>query len=206
MTRTMSLVLTASIAVAFSACKTTENDAAPPSATVAGAIERADDGTYTRSNAVNVTATVEAIDHATRQVTLLGPDGKRQSFRVGEQVRNLDQVQKGDTVALTYYQSVMVAVKQPGEVTPGVSAAAGAARAEPGATPGAIGARSVTVVATVRALDRANMTATLDLGDGQPQTIAVQDPSHYDHVKVGDVVEITYTEALAIALEKTSAK
>jgi hypothetical protein len=203
------ILLVLSLAAAFAGCKTTgdaaQAQAPEPSLTAAGSVDDADDA-YKRENAVTVTATVEAIDHATRQVTLLGPDGKKSSFKVGEQVRNLAQVQKGDTVQLTYYQAVMVAVKEPGEALPGVSMASGVERAQTGAMPGAIGANSITVVATVRALDREQSTATLDLGNGDIRTIAVRDPSHYDRVKVGDMVEITYTEALAIGVEKTGAR
>lgn len=200
-----SVMLAAWIAVLLGGCQTSGGDAAAPAAVVASAEDEGQDR-YTRANVMQVRATVEAIDHATRQVTLRGPDGTLSSFRVGEQARNLAQVQKGDLVELSYYESVAVQVRQPGEVTPGVSAAAGMQRAEAGAMPGATGARSITLVATVRALDREKQTATLEGADGQLQTIAVRDPSHYDRVKVGDLVEITYTEALAIAVEKAPAQ
>jgi hypothetical protein len=199
------VLLAVAISAALSACQTDGGDASAPAAAAAGETAQGAEP-YRRANAVKVTATVEAIDHATRQVTLRGPDGQLTSIRVGEQARNLDQVVKGDTVELTYVESVMVQVRQPGEVLPGVSAAAGVERAEAGAMPGAIGARSFTLVATVRALDPAKGTATLEAGDGQLRTIAVRDPSHYDRVKVGDLVEITLTEALAIAVEKTGAR
>ena len=61
----------------------------------------------------------------------------------------------------------------------------------PGATPFAI-----------RALDRKNGTATLEGPDGELTTIAVRNPQHFDVAQVGDLVEITYTEAVAIAVDK----
>jgi len=159
-------------------------------------------GNVVSEDVVTVSAVVEAIDHETRMVTLRDSDGEKVTFRVGEAARNLSQVQKGDLVDATYYQSVAVQLRKPGEATPGVSAAAGATRAEVGAPPGAAGAQSVTVVSTIRALDRQAGTATLEGPDGGLTTINVRNPAHFDVAKVGDLVEITYTEAIAISVEK----
>src|SRR5512135_1538941 len=46
----------------------------------------------------SVTATVEAIDQKTREVTLKGPKGNTITFTAGPEVKNLAQVQKGDQV------------------------------------------------------------------------------------------------------------
>jgi hypothetical protein len=59
------------------------------------------------------------------------------------------------------------------------------------------------MVATIRALDRKNQTATLESPSGELTTIAVRNPAHFDVAKVGDLVEITYTEAVAIAVDKS---
>ena len=159
-------------------------------------------GNVVSEDVVTVSAVVEAIDHETRMVTLRDSDGEKVTFRVGEAARNLSQVQKGDLVDATYYQSVAVQLRKPGEATPGVSAAAGATRAEVGAPPGAAGAQSVTVVSTIRALDRQAGTATLEGPDGALTTINVRNPAHFDVAKIGDLVEITYTEAIAISVDK----
>ena len=159
-------------------------------------------GNVVSEDVVTVSAVVEAIDHDTRMVTLRDSDGETVTFRVGESARNLSQVQTGDLVDATYYQSVAVQLRKPGEATPGVSAAAGATRAEVGAPPGAAGAQSVTVVSTIRALDRQAGTATLEGPDGALTTINVRNPAHFDVAKVGDLVEITYTEAIAISVDK----
>ena len=53
-------------------------------------------GHVQREDVVRVSAVVEKIDHATRQVTLRNHQGAKIEFRAGPEVRNLDQVEKGD--------------------------------------------------------------------------------------------------------------
>src|SRR5687767_11484032 len=52
-------------------------------------------------NTVNVTATVTDINQSKRKVTLLGPDGKKFTVKVGPEAINLDQVRVGDQVKAT---------------------------------------------------------------------------------------------------------
>jgi hypothetical protein len=47
---------------------------------------------------------------------------------------------------------------------------------------------------------------TLKGADGKTTTVKVRNPKNLENVKVGDVVVITYTEALALSLQKTSKK
>ena len=178
-----------------------DDTSTPPPPDVTTSV-KSEPGNVVSEDTLTVSAVVEAIDHETRMVTLRDSDGETVTFRVGESARNLSQVKKGDTVEATYYQSVAVQLRKPGEATPGVSTAAGATRAEVGATPGASGAQSVTVVSTIRALDRQAGTATLEGPDGALTTINVRNPAHFDVAKIGDLVEITYTEAIAISVDK----
>src|SRR5512137_1674074 len=52
-----------------------------------------------------VTATVQALDLEKRVVTLKGPKGNIFDVKVGPQAKNLKQVQVGDEVVITYYES-----------------------------------------------------------------------------------------------------
>jgi len=53
---------------------------------------------------ITETATVEAVDQATRVVTLKGSKGNVFDIKAGEEVRNLVQVKVGDQVKVKYYQ------------------------------------------------------------------------------------------------------
>jgi Cu/Ag efflux protein CusF len=154
------------------------------------------------TNVVQVTATVEAIDQKTRMVTLRGPEGKLITFKAGEDVRNLAQVKKGDQVVATYYESVALRVRKPGEVEPGVEAAEATDRAKVGEKPGAASAQTVTVTTTVEKIDRKKETITLKGPEGKLTTVKVREPKRLDKVAVGDRLQITYTEAVAISVEK----
>ena len=164
------------------------------------------DGTLERSNTVTITATVEAIDLKKRLVTLRGPEGNSETIHVDDSVKNLPQVRKGDQVVATYYESVAVRVMKPGTAKPGITGAEGLERAKPGEKPAGVGTRTVTLTATITAIDRKKQTATLKGPKGKSVTVHVKDPTRLEGVKVGDLVEITYTEALAIAVEKASRK
>lgn len=165
-----------------------KEDAAPVSGTVSEGV-------------VEVTAEVVAIDHSTRKVTLERPDGSLVKFVAGPEVRNLAQVKKGDEVKVSYYESLAYEVKKPGEAVVGAAVAEGTERAEVGEKPGAAAVTAVSVTATIAAIDKAAKTVTLRAPDGELTTVKVRYPEKLERVSVGDLVEITYTEALAISVD-----
>jgi hypothetical protein len=154
-----------------------------------------------RERVATVTATVQAIDLANRIVTLKGPKGKVVDLKVGEQVKNLPQVKVGDLVVAKYYESIAVQVLKPGE-TGGAGAAGVVAAAKPGERPAGLVANQVTVTATIEDISPKKTYMTLKGPDGKSVDVKVRDPKNLEKVKVGDQVMITYTEALAISVEK----
>lgn len=159
-------------------------------------------GRVEKVETITVTAVVTHIDQKQRLVTLKGPDGASQTVHVGDDVRNLAQVKKGDHVVVSYLESIVFQLHKKGKAKPGAEAVEGAGRAEPGQMPGAVGARAVTVVATVMKVDKKAPSITLKGPKGKTMTLPVKDASKLDPVKVGDLIEITYTEAMAVAVEK----
>lgn len=153
-------------------------------------------------NVVTSTAEVIAIDHSTRSVALRMPDGSEVAFEAGPQVERLDQVEAGDSVRVSYLESVVYHLRKPGESAPGVSVQEEAIRTEPGAAPGAAAARSVFVTATVRALDASVPSVTLESSTGELRTLRVRNADRLKGVKIGDLVEFTFTQAIAVELEK----
>jgi len=59
----------------------------------------------------------------------------------------------------------------------------------------------MTIVADIVKLDRQHNTAVLRGPEGNLTTVDVANPANFDKVKVGDRVEITLTEALAIDVQ-----
>ena len=146
------------------------------------------------------TMTVKAINHKTRVVTLTHSDGSDVTLTVGKEVRNLPQVKKGDHVTVTYHESVAFAAKKAGEGAPGASVVQGAARAEPGEKPGAAAASITTVTVTIVGIDKSAGTVTVKGPRGNTVTVKARDPRNLDRVSVGDLVDVTYTEAVEIAV------
>ena len=155
---------------------------------------------------VEARATVTAIDLPQRLVTLKDQSGEETVLQVSQEVRNLEQVKVGDEVVVTHTEALAWQVKAAGEGAPGVSEGTDVTRAKPGEKPGGTVGRTVTVTATITAIDMANDTVTLTGPGGRSQTIKARDPANLRKVKVGDLVDITYTEAVAIAVRPVGKK
>ena len=149
-----------------------------------------------------VTAKVAAIDHVSRSVSLLTNDGRSINFQAGPQVENLAQVEAGDLVRVTYYESVAYNLVKPEEAIGGIEVVEGAARAEAGEKPGAGVARMLTVTAKVIAIDEKVPTVSFETSTGERRTVRVRNPDRLKGVRVGDLVDFTYTQALAIGVEE----
>ena len=177
------------------------------------AIRAADEphhGPMSRAEAVlvSVTASVEAINPSNREVTLKGPLGNEVTFVVDQRVKRFDEIKLGDLVTADYYISVAAELRKPTaeeEAHPLVVLDA-AGKAPPGTSPAAGGLRRFKVVTTVEGLDRPTQTATLKGPRGNYVTVRVADPSRLTKAHIGDHVVVTYTEALAVSLEKASKK
>ena len=151
--------------------------------------------------AVSATATVEKIDVAKRLVTLRNANGQLIELQVDESVKNLPQVKKGDRVIAKYYESLAYEVNKPGAATPGTAGAEQVATAAPGSKPGKIAARQVEITTIIEAIDKKTSMVTLKGADGKLTPVKVKDPSKLDRVRVGDLVTITYSQAVAVAVE-----
>jgi len=191
----------ATLALALGACAS-ENAARSGAATTDASAPAAG---MIAEEAVKATATVEKIDQAKRLVTLRGPEGRSFDVTAGPEVRNLAQVKKGDLVNIAYYESIAYAVRKPGQAEPGASVTDVAARAKPGERPAGATLRQVTVTTKIQAIDRSAPSVTLERPDGEPITVKVRDRAKLEQVAVGDLVEITYSEAVAIAVAPASA-
>ena len=158
------------------------------------------------SNLVSVTATVQAIDHAKREVTLKGPLGNVITFTVDKRVKRLKEVNVGDEVAADYYISLAGELRAPTEEekqSP-VQILKETVRAPKGTEPAAGALHMMKVVTTVQGLDLPTQSVTLQ-GQGPmgyTATIRARNVDNLKKLRLGDTIVVTYTEALAISLEK----
>ena len=148
---------------------------------------------------VEASAVVEKIDKATRTVTLKMPNGESRPVVATDEVRNFDQIKVGDTLTVKYMEALTLELKKGGKALVARTETGGMDRAAPGAKPGGIAAREVKIVANVVAIDEGAMKVTLK-GPHRTVDMKINDPEQMKLIKVGDQVEATYTEAVALSL------
>jgi len=157
------------------------------------------------SETAKITATVEAIDQKTREVTLKGPKGDKISFVAGPEVKNLAQVNKGDEVVIEYAQALAIDLKKSSKTAVSRTIVEGGKAAAPGQKPGAVAGRQVNITAKIDAIDAKTNVVTLT-GVEHTVSLKVKDPAVLKNFKVGDFVDAVYAEAVAINVQKPAAK
>jgi hypothetical protein len=155
------------------------------------------------SQTATISAVVEAINHDTRALTLRGPQGNVVSMVVGDEVRNLDQVRMGDIVSAEYQRTLSIEVFANDGSEPAAGAATIAARAEKGEMPAGVITDAQVVTATVEDINIEANTFKLKFPDGAVEQFIARDPENLKRADVGDLVVITTTETLAMAVDKS---
>src|SRR5262249_21482031 len=150
---------------------------------------------------VTVTATVQSVDYAKREITLKGPLGNVVTVMAGDQVKRLQEIKGGDEVTAKYYIGIAAELRPATAKEKKVPflVLEDAGRAAPSAAPAAGAVRAVRVVATVEGLDRPTQTVTLKGPMGRYLTVRVEDPNVLKKPRLGDTVVVTCAEAMAVA-------
>lgn len=149
-----------------------------------------------RSESVTVKATVESIDKPNRTVTLKGPEGNLVALQVDPSVKRFDELKVGDVVTATYTESIAVKVRKPGEPDPDINSET--VTSHKGVKPGGTVKREQTITVTVEDIDRTAPSVTVKGPEGHVMTFRVRDPKRLEELKVGDKVDITFTQALLL--------
>jgi len=162
----------------------------------------ADKPSISASRTLTMSATVEAIDQETRDVTLVGPEGDTVTITAGDEVRNLAQVSAGDVVTAEITENVTIEVfANPEGIQPGAGAFSADAAAELGAMPGAAIMDSVVISAIVEEINLEMNTFKLRGPEGNVREFAAQNPDNLRKAEVGDLVVITISESVGIIVE-----
>jgi len=154
------------------------------------------------SEVVHATATVSSIDRKNRTVMLKKEDGDIVPVQVPPEMTGFDRLKVGDKVDVDYYEAVAVSLLPPGTKP---SASERVSTSHGGGKGGAI--REQTVSAEVIAVDPAANTVTFKGPKGNVRTIKVQDPemqARLKTIKPGQVVQLTYSEAVAATIRPKS--
>ncbi len=193
----MSVIVAAPVSPTLAQAPSTQTQKAPATSEKKPAVGEA--------TAVKLQGTITAVDKENRTVTIKGSKGRILTLDVKDPSK-LEVLKVGDPVVGVYMEAVAIQVKKAGAAAPGMSVQESRVGSKPGETPaGAIG-REVTVTGTITAVDRKAQTVTIKGPQGNQETVKVKNPKNLENVKAGDMVEITYAQALAVSLDKRPAE
>ena len=187
-------LLALALCAAFSS--TAMAQAAPPRAAVMAASAP---GQGAVAGAVKLSASVVAIDAATRTLTLKGAKGNIVDVVVPPETKNFGDIRVGDLVTVEYLRALTLSLKPSGGLRSGTSETA-TAPAPAGAVAGGAAAKQVVIMANITAINAKTQTVTLRGPKGNSVDLHVPDPAQLKLAKVGDQVEAVYTEAVAVAV------
>jgi len=146
-----------------------------------------------------VTATVEAVEQASRTVVLRSKEGALRTVQLGPNAQ-VANIKPGDTVSATYYENIILRKKPAGE--PDVDTLEAAAQRGTAKAGGTVGLQQA-VTATVTAVDLNAPSISLSGPRGWSYSSKVQDKKALEQVKVGDKIDITWTEAVLVSVTPT---
>lgn len=152
-------------------------------------------------------AVVESVDQTSRQLLLRGNAGAQSGALVtmlaGNGVQRLAEIHAGDRVTVTYYQAIAAKVVSPIAGSNPPSASASLERNDMAERPGGELTRVRSGRVTITAVDPAAGTVSFIGPDKLPRTVAPKNPevqAFVRQLRVGQQVDITYEEALAISI------
>ena len=180
-------------------------DTALPAAHPVGPI-----GNVTVFDMVDVLGSVVSVDQAKRLVTLKGPDDKDFVIHASDEVANLPQVKDGDIVTLSYRSALVEdMMKAAPNAKPSLTVDDAVLRAKHGEKPAAENIRIVTLTGEIVHIDAATSTVVILGPLGETHTVKVQKDDHkklLSDLKTDDMIQVTYAEAIKLAVSAPPAK
>lgn len=155
-------------------------------------------------NLETIQGTVNTINKETREITLIGSLGELISFTASDAVERFDEIELNDIVTFESWNYILAEFRAPTAeeiATPLVMVAEGG-KAPEGMAPGAVVGAIMKGVVTIEALNRPYMVATVKGPRGNFVTIPMEDAEFMTKLRIGQVVILTYAEAVAVSLEK----
>ena len=155
---------------------------------------------------VSMQGTITAINEETREITLMGTDGGLMTLTAGEEVERFNEFAVDDVIKFDYYTYIKAEFRDPTpeEIEEPVQMMAEGGKAPEGIDPAAVVGAVVKAVVTIEALNRPNMLATVKGPNGNYVSIPMEDEKLITELRIGEVLILTYAEAMAVSLEKVT--
>lgn len=151
-----------------------------------------------------IQGTVNTINKETREITLIGSLGELIAFTASDAVERFDEIEINDIVTFESWAYMLAEFRAPTaeEIAEPLVMIAEGGKAPAGMAPGAIVGAVMRGVVTIEALNRPYMVATVKGPNGNYVTIPMEDAEFMTKLHIGQVVILTYAEAVAVSLEK----
>jgi hypothetical protein len=148
---------------------------------------------------VSVTVTIEAIEAGTRTLTVKDAEGFYETIQVPPEIKRFSELKVGDKITTRYYDNVVVRLKKPGE--PAVDVDSEAVTRGKGARPAGTASSQRTITVTVTAIDPKTASISVSGPNGWKYSQRVDDKKALAQLKVGDRLDLTWTEAVMLSVE-----
>lgn len=159
---------------------------------------------HVRTEMTIIEAQVLAIDYETREASLELPLGLVVSLTVSPEVQRLEEIKVGDLIVATYLSSLAGEIREPTEEEKKMPwvVVEGEMIAGADQMPGRAGAVTIRAVCTIEGMNRVTGQAMIQDSYGRYHIIEDVPAEHFEGLTLGTTVVITYTQAIAVALEK----
>lgn len=183
--------------LALGACQTGQSGSSLPPPSTTQRVEL--------SNEFAATALVVSVAPAERLLTLRREDGSLLELQAGQAVRNFDQIAVGDELRVRYQETLAASLRPAGEKAMAAEGTLAAARAKPGAKPGAGMGVAISLRVRIESIDLPNDIVVFSLASGELVAHRIATPDGRAFVrglKLGDTVQLDYSEGLALSIEE----
>ncbi|MCX7547583.1 hypothetical protein OS188_06405 [Xanthomarina sp. F1114] len=147
---------------------------------------------------------ITEINKDTREVTIMGSTGELHTVTAGEEVKRFNDIEVGDDVTFSFYKYIKAEFRDPTEeeLKNPLVVVTEKDKADLERKPGAVLGAIVQAVVTIQVINLPFMYVNIEGPNGNFTSIQMEDKELIKKLHVGQVVVLTYAEAMALSLEK----
>ena len=144
--------------------------------------------------------TVTKIDKKTRTIFFKNNEGESK-FVAGPEIKNFDQIKKGDRLSVTYELAVAIElIKTKSDGIRSKVETSSEVASKPGEKPTRTITNTTTIIADIVDVDRAKKLVSVKDPSGKVTVVTVKNPQLLADVNVGEQVKVIYFDAMAASI------
>jgi hypothetical protein len=144
--------------------------------------------------------TVTKIDKKTRTIFFKNNEGESK-FVAGPEIKNFDQIKKGDRLNVTYELAVAIElIKTKSDGIRSKVETSSEVTSKPGEKPTRTITNTTTIIADIIAVDRPKKLVSVKGPSGKVTVVTVKNPQLLADVNVGEQVKVVYFDAMAASI------